>query len=282
MKPLNASERRRSFGIFLLFFISTLLVVIIVVIPGFHIPAMQNKSLRNQLTAYEKGKNYDISFSDLLASVNNYEGTAQISDVNDARIKQGILALQTYADNDSIEVKGFYADVVHIITEMQNNDQQTRIGAGKNVVLQSLLAQSNQLDKDLAKAQQQAAKQSAAAAKTQAVVPQPVTVPQQQPASAPPAKETDNSSRIQAMLDSVIKFKQPALDRFNIYLCYGPNTPVVVNNQTGHTFKELYNEFKKHKKSSMLSLKIETENNCVKVITIEWKNNAFLGTNKLF
>ncbi len=276
MKPLNAKERTRAFWRFLLFYFFTLLAVVAVVIPGFRIPSIQNKILKSQMDAYERQKLYNSTFSTLLASVNDFEKDSQSGDQNDGKIKQGMLGMQTYADNDSIGVKGFYTDVIHVLTDVQNNNQQVRIANGKLAYLQALMLRSNKVDKDLAKSQKEMSKGApkqaagAVAAATETAV------------KTPEIKAVDYNAKLTAMLDSVIKFKQPAMERFNAYLCYGINTLVIVNGQKEHTFKQLYNELKQHKKSTIVDVKAEVDKNCVKSLNIKWKNNAFLGSDKLF
>jgi len=268
MKPLNAKERTTAFWRFLFFYSITLLAVIVVVIPGFKIPSMQNKVLKNQMIAYEKQKQYNKLFVTLLASVNDFEKDSQLGNQNDNKIKQGILGMQTYADNDSIEIKGFYTDVIHILTDVQNNNQQIRVANAKMAYLQALMQKNTTLDNSLAGSQKQmqaSANQASAAA---AVKTKPNII--------------DYDARLTFMLDSVIKYKQPALESFNQYLCSGINTPVTVNDQKPHTFKEFYNQLKQHKKSVLLAVKSETDKHCVKTLTVKWKNKAFLGSDKLF
>lgn len=263
MRPLNADERRRAFWRFLLFYAITLLTIIGIVYLGFCIPAMQDKELRAQVASFQKQQQYAASFTSLLESVNDYEKQSQTTDENDGKIKQSLIAMQTFADNDSIQVKDFYNDVMHILMNIQVNNQQIRIAKTKTTYLKTLMLANNKLDRDLQKNQKDASTKAQNNAKK-------------------PAAKINFNSKLQAMLDSVMKFKQPVIESFNQYLCNGASTPVIVNDQKGHTFKDLYNEFKKHKKGTLLGVTTETDKNCVKQIIIKWKNNAFLGSNKLF
>lgn len=159
MKPLNSEERKKSFGVFLLFFIITTALVIGAVYFGMQVPFAQNERLKEQVSKFQRENTFAETFSQkmnetkgLLDSVNKSGVQATIVD---GQITENIKRLNAMADSDSSARKQLYHDMVQSFVDLQIAKQGLRDASGKETNLANSTQEIAQLKSELSACQMQ-------------------------------------------------------------------------------------------------------------------------------
>ncbi len=148
MKPLNDTDRSKSFWRFIFFYFLSLLVIVGAVYAGLRIPFKENKYLLAHKTIEERKRNFDEVFFKLMDETVRQLDTVNLAGTKipivDANIEQNIKNMSALVNESDVEGKGTYNQIIDFLAKAKadkitirssNKDQMsTQIQQLNNVI----------------------------------------------------------------------------------------------------------------------------------------------------
>ncbi len=148
MIPQNASERKKSFTLFLLLYIVTTGIIVTAIFFGIQVPFQQNNKLQEQLSSIERERDFGRLFftrlseaKGLLDSVNKPGISPELIE---AQIDSKLQQLTVLVDKDSVSEKRLYQEIIKTYFEIKDDKKRIRSVADKDAQVAEYEAQLSQ------------------------------------------------------------------------------------------------------------------------------------------
>lgn len=151
MTPVNAQDRKKAFGRFLIFYIITTGIIVAAIFFGYQVPFQQNKKLQEQMAIVEKerafGRQFFTQLSDTKALLDSVNKPGVQSELIDGQIDSKLQQLTALVDKDSVSEKRLYQEIIKTYFEIKDDKKRIRAGGDKDAQVASVEEQVNQWKK---------------------------------------------------------------------------------------------------------------------------------------
>ena len=153
MEPLNKAERNKAFLNFILLFILCIGIIVTTVFFSVQVPFRDNDKLRNEMSTVTTDRQFASNFSGELSII-----TSMLDSINtkatkpellDANISERLKKLNVMADNDAMNNKSMYQNVVLNLADLQSAKKQLRDFTGKDANMDDLRKQVDDMTRKL-------------------------------------------------------------------------------------------------------------------------------------
>jgi hypothetical protein len=152
MIPINNSERRSAFFIFLVFFIVTTGIIVLTTFYGMQVPTKQNDQMKQEIDDYQKEQIFLQNFADKLSDTRVLLDKINLPNTDpstEGAIKTNLDALSNQIGNDTTLHRKLYHDIVSSLNALDLAKKQIRENGSNDQQVSKLQQELNEKERDL-------------------------------------------------------------------------------------------------------------------------------------
>lgn len=155
MVPLNSSERRQSYFIFLLFFVVSISIVVLTIFYGVQIPTRQNEQLKRQVSDLQKEQTFLKVFAVKLSKTKNMLAKINLPGVDPSTESYISANLDTlnFLGIDTISHGKIYSDITASLFALDQALKQLRANGSTSDQVAKLQQELKDTQRDLTQCQ---------------------------------------------------------------------------------------------------------------------------------
>lgn len=159
MQPLNAPQRKKALGSFMLFYILSVGLIVTTILLGMQAPFRQNELFKAQLAIYQNQKKFMDDFSSKMIDTQNLLDSVNrpgvMAELIDGQIASNLNKMNAMIAADSTISKAIYTSIVGNFANLKEAKQQLRNAGNNDVLINSLHQQLADYQNKLTQAYQQ-------------------------------------------------------------------------------------------------------------------------------